>query len=99
MNALTTPAPLVEKEVIPSLHFNSEEVLTDPVARSKRMNDLSRATTLGNSYHGKVEITFQTADGERKRVATTIWTVEDKFITLKAGSSIPINAIVGVEFF
>lgn len=90
---------MVAKEVIPSLNFRSEDVLTDPATRTKRMWDLNRAATLGNAYRGKVEITFATADGEEKRVDTTIWTVDDLFITLKAGCAIPISSILGVEFF
>ena len=99
MEILTTPAELVEKELIPLLHFGHEDVLTDTDARKKRLWNLNRASTLGNAYHGKVEITFRTADGEDKRVATTVWTVDETFITLKAGCSIPINAIISTEFF
>ena len=89
----------MEKEEIPSFNFNKHDVLTDPEARKKRMWDLNRATSLGNVYHGKVEITFQTAEGERKRVDTTVWAVDEKYITLKAGCSIPITSIIGIEFF
>ncbi|MCC9167177.1 hypothetical protein [Pontibacter harenae] len=99
MDIIITPAELVEKEQIPFLQFGHEDVLTDADARKKRVWNLNRASTLGNAYHGKVEITFRTADGEDKRVATTVWTVDEKFITLKAGCSIPISAIVAIEFF
>jgi hypothetical protein len=99
MEALITPATLIAKEEVPSLSFSSKDVLTDPIAQKKRMQDLNRAATLGNGYHGKVEITFQTAKGNLLRVDTTVWTVEDKYITLKAGCSIPLQSIVGVEFF
>ena len=99
MITATNPIPLVEKEEIPSFNFNKHDVLTDPEARKKRMWDLNRATSLGNVYHGKVEITFQTAEGERKRVDTTVWAVDEKYMTLKAGCSIPITSIIGIEFF
>lgn len=99
METLANTAQLVAKEQIPGLRFRSEDVLTDTQSRSKRLWDLNRATMLGNAYHGKVEITFQTSDGQDKKVSTTIWTVDDLFITLKAGCALPIAAILGIEFF
>lgn len=93
------PIPLVQKEQLASFEFAQEEVLKDLAARQKRQWDISRATSLGNAYQGKVEITFQTADGQKKRVDTTVWAMDDLFMILKAGRYIPIMAILGVEFF
>lgn len=93
------PVPMVPKEQIPHFQFNTEDVLPNPEARQKRMWDLNRATALGNVYRGKVEITFQTADGVQKRVDTTVWAVDERFMTLKAGCAIPVSSVVGVEFF
>lgn len=90
---------LIEKEQIPSLKFGHDDVLTDLLARKKRMHDITRATVLGNGYHGKVEIFFETADGEPKRVATTIWDNDQNYIILKSGASMPIRSIHGIEFF
>jgi hypothetical protein len=91
--------PLVEKELIPSLRFGKDDVLTDQEARTKRMWDLNRASTLGNGYRGKVEITFQAEDAAQYRVDTTVWAVDDRYMTLKAGCSIPITSIIGIEFY
>ncbi|RDV16082.1 hypothetical protein DXT99_05270 [Pontibacter diazotrophicus] len=99
MNRMTNPIPLVEKEQLHAFNFAQEDVLTDLAARNKRRWDISRATSLGNIHRGKVEITFQTADGEKKRVDTTVWAVDDLFMVLKAGRYIPINSVLGVEFF
>lgn len=99
MNTMANPIPLVEKEQIHSYTFAQQDVLTDLAARKKREWDINRATALGNAYRGKVEITFQTADGEKKRVNTTVWTVDDLFMVLKAGRYIPIISVLGVEFF
>jgi len=99
MKTLNTSVSLIEKEDIPGLHFLKDDVLEDPGERLKRRWELNRAARLGNTYHGKVEITFRTADGTDKRVETTVWTVDDKFVTLKAGCAIPLRAIVDVEFF
>lgn len=99
MNPIVNPIPIVEKEQIPSFHFGHDDVLTDPEARKKRMWDLNRAASLGNAYHGKVEITFKTNDGEPKRVDTTVWTLDENYIILKASCALPIIAILGIEFF
>ncbi|RAU82388.1 hypothetical protein [Pontibacter arcticus] len=99
MDTTTNRIPLVEKEEIPFFNFSNEDVLEDAEARKKRVWDLNRAASLGNAYRGKVEITFQTADGEQKRVDTTVWTVDQSHITLKAGCSVPIISIISIEFF
>ncbi|ARS34119.1 hypothetical protein [Pontibacter actiniarum] len=99
MQTYLNTIPMVAKEQIPAFHFGHEDVLTDPEARKRRMWDLNRATSLGNVYQGKVEITFQTAEGDQRRVDTTVWAVDDKFMTLKAGCAIPVNSILGIEFF
>lgn len=99
MITATHPIPLVEKEEIPFFHFSRHDVLTDLEARKKRMWDLNRAALLGSVYRGKVEITFQTAAGEQKRVDMTVWAVDEGYMTLKAGCSIPITSIIGIEFF
>lgn len=99
METYVNTIPMMEKEQIPSLRFGHDDVLTDPEARKKRMWDLNRATALGNVYRGKVEITFQTADGAQRRVDTTVWAVDERFMTLKAGCAIPVTSIIGIEFF
>ncbi|WP_299824215.1 hypothetical protein [uncultured Pontibacter sp.] len=99
MKATVDRIPMVEKEMIPFFHFSQTDVLENTADKIKRMWDLNRASMLGNGYRGKVEITFVTAEGELKRVDTTVWAVDDKYITLKAGCFIPISSIVGVEFF
>jgi hypothetical protein len=89
----------IEKEQIPNLKFTSKDVLADLQARKKRMHDISRATVLGNGYHCKVEIFFETADGEPRRVDTTIWDCDPEHIILKSGAFIPIRSVYGIEFF
>jgi hypothetical protein len=89
----------VEKEQIPTLKFGNQDVLTDELDRKKRMHDVSRATVLGNGYHGKVEIFFQTADGELKRVNTTIWDCDPEHLILKSDACIPTRSVFGIDFF
>jgi hypothetical protein len=97
MEALTFE--LVPKEEIPNFKFAKGDVLMDLAARQKRRWDANRATVLGNGYHGKVEILFETSDGEPKRVDTTIWDCDQNYLILKSGASIPIRSVHSIEFY
>ena len=90
---------IVEKEEVGRLHFGHDDVLTDLVARQHRRAEAERATTLGNAYHGKLDIYFQTADGATKRVATTIWAADGDHLTLKSGAFLPLRAVLGFDFY
>jgi hypothetical protein len=59
------PIQTIEKEDIPNLKFPPQDVLADsPPERERRRADAERASRLGNAYHGKLDIFFQTADGQ-----------------------------------
>ncbi|RSK33242.1 hypothetical protein [Hymenobacter metallilatus] len=89
----------LDKEVIPTLRFAAQDVLTDPVAVKRRRHDAERAATLGNAYHGKLDIYFQTADGATKRVYTTVWATHEEYLTLKSGISLPLRAVLSFDFY
>lgn len=97
--SFTPPAELIEKEALTTVHFAHHDVLTDEAARQRRRADADRAATLGNAYHGKLDIYFQTAEGATKRVATTVWAADSDFITLKSGASVPLHAVLGFDFY
>ncbi|AYA36549.1 hypothetical protein D3Y59_05445 [Hymenobacter oligotrophus] len=99
MQVVTQSAETVAKETIPTLRFRPEDALLTPAERQVRRFDAERACALGNNYHGKLDIYFQTADGSLKRVQTTVWAVHETYITLKAGVVLPLNAIVGFDFY
>ena len=94
-----TSIEIVEKEAIATLHFGHDDVLTDPAARQRRRADADRAVTLGNAYHGKLDIYFRTADGATKRMATTVWAADADHLTLKSGASLPLRAVLGFDFY
>ena len=96
---ITDPIIMVEKEELAGMRFSAEDVLTDLVERQRRRRDADRAVTLGNAYHGKLDIYFQTDDGEPKRVATTIWAADSVHLTLKSGASLPMRAVLGFDFY
>ena len=89
---------LIEKESIPTLHFPHDDVLTDLDEQKQRSHDAERATSLGNAYHNKVSIYFQTADGATKCVNTSVWAAHEQYITLKAGITLPLRAVLGFTF-
>ncbi|MGI4741085.1 MAG: hypothetical protein ACRYG7_38455 [Janthinobacterium lividum] len=102
MFAPTTDQPIetIEKEVIPTLQFAPDDVLAhDQSARERRRTDADRASRLGNTYQGKLDIFFQTADGQPKRVQTTVWGAHPEYLTLKAGIMLPLRAVLGFDFY
>lgn len=101
MFAPTTDQPIetIEKESIPTLRFPQEDVLTDKADLARRSADAERASRLGNGYQGKLDIFFQTADGQPKRVQTTVWGAHPEYLTLKAGIMLPLRAVLGFDFY
>lgn len=99
MLAVTQSAETVAKETIPTLRFSQNDVLPTAEERTTRRHDAERACALGNNYHGKLDIYFQTADGQTRRVQTTVWAVQEDYITLKAGVILPLHAVLGFDFY
>lgn len=89
----------VEKDILPLLHYPAKDVLSSPIERIVRQRDAERATALGNNYHGKLDIYFMTADGISHRVYTTVWANSPEHLTLKSGTSLPMRAVVGFDFY
>lgn len=80
---------LIEKELVPSLKFNSDR---DVKQQDDLMKTLMEATKLGNLHHGKVAIVFEDDEG-LKKIETTIWSTGLKYICLKGGAWLPISSI------
>ncbi len=95
---VTTEEDLIQKEQVGSLHFAAADVLETVEDRRRRNHNIERACTLGNAHHGKVLMHFQTADGHAYRLETTVWACDDRFITLKAGASLPVRSVTSIEF-
>ncbi|MCB2410204.1 hypothetical protein [Hymenobacter lucidus] len=99
MQTLEQTPEIVAKETVGALRFPAHDVLTLPVQRQWRRYEAERATTLGNGYHTKVDIYFQTADGATKRLYTTVWACDPEYLTLKSGASLPLRAVIGFDFY
>ena len=89
----------VEKDVLPTLIFPSEDVLESAEMRRRRQSDANRASMLGNNYQGKLDIYFKTADGIAHRVYTTVWASTNEHLALKSGTNLPLRAVVGFDFY
>ncbi|GEM_PF-854851 len=94
------PIETVEKEMLPTLKFPSSDVLANSsTEQERRRADADRACRLGNAYQGKLDIFFQTADGQTKRVQTAVWGAHPEYLTLKAGIMLPLRAVLGFDFY
>lgn len=89
---------VVQKEHLGLVNFQKADVLADGASRQKRLSNLSRALSLGNLFHSKVNIIFMTSSGLLQQVETTVWSFSDDFILLKGGNYIPVKAILELEF-
>lgn len=87
----------VSKETLPSQQFIREEILPEKISQQLRLAPLYRAQLLGNLYHQKVNIVYRLKTGEVQQVETTVWSVEENYVVLKSGITIPVHAIVEVE--
>ncbi len=92
-------AEIIEKETLPNLHFAQLDVLVSLGDRQRRRADADRAALLGNAYHGKLDIYFQTSNGDTKRLATSVWAADSEHLTLKAGMALPLRAVIGFDFY
>ncbi len=93
-----TVQPIIEiqKEDVVNLSFPSDPVISDVSEHKKLMEDLHKATSLGNISKHKVYIVFRDSEGPKK-VNTTVWAMTEKSILLKKGVFLPIHRIVSVD--
>ena len=88
---------LVQKEEIKNLVFPAESIERTEEQTKELNSRLQHAMTLGNLHQTKIKIIFKDSEG-LKEVETTVWVASEKFISLKAGISIPVRRIVEVKF-
>ncbi|HET8963275.1 MAG TPA: hypothetical protein VFM99_05225 [Chitinophagales bacterium] len=85
----------IAKEAIPLLDFSNREVLQSRDEIEYRKQLLIQSMVLGNTYHTKVVIIFESGNGIFQ-VDTTIWATTDDFVLLKGAVYLPIKCIHGV---
>ncbi len=89
---------MIEKEFIPFLTFESEDVISEESQKIQRTILLHTAMLLGNCFKDKVTIVFKTQEGINE-VKTTVWAATEESIVLKGGAMIPVKSIVDVKIF
>lgn len=85
----------IAKEAIPLLDFSNREVLQSRGEIEYRKQLLIQSMVLGNTYHTKVLIIFESGNGIFQ-VDTTIWATTEDFVLLKGAVYLPIKCIHGV---
>ncbi len=88
-------AKRLEKEEILKVTFRKEDQSVSEAQLRERYQKLYHAMLLGNNFHSKVKIIFNTDEGSQE-VYTTIWATTDKFVVLKGGVTIPVSSISDV---
>ncbi|MCW5907776.1 MAG: hypothetical protein KIS94_07960 [Chitinophagales bacterium] len=93
MNNLAEP---IEKERLHHCSFRKPSYRFTDFEIRERNQRLYLAMLLGNNYRSEARIVFNTLEGY-KEVLSTIWATTEKFILLKGGNTIPLEAIAEVE--
>ncbi|WP_346236212.1 hypothetical protein ABDK00_016605 [Niabella insulamsoli] len=84
---------LIEKEELTNYTIVPAEEDRSDYWREK----LSYAVRLGNQFKSKTSITFNTTEGPRT-VHTTVWSLTENYLELKAGRLIPLTSVIDVHF-
>ena len=93
---MTTCIQKIEKEQLKECQFRKPVYHFTDYELRERNRRLYLAMLMGNNFHSKVRVIFNTVEGY-KEVFTTIWATTEKFILLKGGNFIPLEAIAHVE--
>jgi hypothetical protein len=83
---------VVEKEFIPSIHFNANKSNADLERRTELERQIFKAMVMGNTYRKKSVITFRSEEG-LKQVHTTVWAYTQRNLVLKSGIMVPLDSI------
>lgn len=98
MGVTANSVKLVQKEDLIDFKFAKGDVLVDDAKRRLRSIYMKKAELLGNGYKGKVKLIFVSAENELYAVETTIWAVNEEYISLKGGINIPTKSVCEIEF-
>lgn len=98
MGTAENKVKLVQKEDLTCFKFAKVDVLVDDAKRRLRSIYMKKAELLGNGYKGKVKLIFLSETLEPHAVETTIWAVNEEYISLKGGVNIPTKSVCEIEF-
>ncbi|HLP19335.1 MAG TPA: hypothetical protein VK174_03505 [Chitinophagales bacterium] len=86
----------IEKDQLKECAFQKPNDTHTDFEMRERNRRLYLAMLMGNNYESRVKIVFNTLEGYRE-IFTTVWATTEKYILLKGGSYIPLEAISYVE--
>lgn len=86
----------VEKEELKTCSFEKPDIALTDAELAERNRRLYLAMLMGNNYESKVKLVFNTNTGGCE-IVTVIWATTEKYVLLKGGNSIPLEAIAKVE--
>ena len=92
-NQLLTP----DHELVSSLKFKKEDVLSSIHDKSERMRKLISAMKLGNNHKQKVKIRFVNENDQLLEIKAKVWSVTEKYVILRNSIAIPISSIRDVN--
>ena len=98
MGITANQVKLLQKEDLVGFKYAKQDVLIDITKRSLRSIYMKKAEILGNSYKGKVKLTFVSEEEQYFAVETTIRAVNEEYISLKGGVNIPTKSVCEIEF-
>ncbi len=91
-------AQIIQKEQLSLCHFTASDVLRGDWEKMYRVFSLQRAERVGKHHGNRVRISFRLSGNEMRMVKAVVSSVNDQFVFLAGGYSIPLQAILGVEF-
>ncbi len=96
MNLVKPRIRKVDKDQLKECAFKNLAGMHTEYELAERNRRLYLAMLMGNNFESKVKITFNTLDGYCE-VNSVIWATTEKYVLLKGGSCIPLEAIVTVD--
>jgi hypothetical protein len=98
MGITANQVKLLQKEDLVGFKYAKQDVLIDITKRRLRSIYMKKAEMLGNVYKGKVKLTFLSEENQYFAVETTIWAVNEEYITIKGGVNIPTKSVCEIDF-
>jgi hypothetical protein len=89
---------IINPEEIKSEHFAHDEVLKNEDDRWERISKLLKAVLLSNVEHQEIGIVIKLDSGEIIETFSNLIDFAEDYVMIKGGASIPLKAIVDVEF-
>ena len=93
---MTTRIQKISREQLKECAFVKPVYNNTEYELRERNRRLYLAMLMGNNFESKVKIVFNTLEGYCE-IFTTVWATTEKFILLKGGNYIPLEAIAHVE--